>query len=80
MKLRYSLPSTALISTALLSILSLPLHAVQGYYRSPVLQQDQLVFTAEGDLWHATLTEVNARRISSHLAEETQPLLSVDGT
>lgn len=80
MKLRYSLPSTALISAALLSILSLPMHAVQGYYRSPVLQQDQLVFTAEGDLWHATLTEVNARRITSHLAEETQPLLSADGT
>ena len=75
MKLRYSL-----LSTALLSILSLPLHAVQGYYRSPVLQQDQLVFTAEGDLWHATLTEVNARRITSHLAEESQPLLSADGT
>ncbi|WP_445767525.1 S41 family peptidase [Rheinheimera sp.] len=75
MKLRYSL-----LSTAFLSILSLPLHAVQGYYRSPVLQQDQLVFTAEGDLWHATLTEVNARRITSHLAEESQPLLSADGT
>lgn len=75
MKLRYSL-----LSTAFLSILSLPLHAVQGYYRSPVLQQDQLVFTAEGDLWHATLSELNARRITSHLAEETQPLLSPDGT
>ena len=75
MKLRYSL-----LSTALFSILSLPLHAVQGYYRSPVLQQEQLVFTAEGDLWHATLNEVNARRITSHLAEETQPLISADGT
>ena len=75
MKLRYSL-----LSTALLSVLSLPLHAVQGYYRSPVLQQDKLVFTAEGDLWHAVLGERDARRITSHLAEETQPLLSADGT
>ncbi len=75
MKLRYSL-----LSTALLSVLSLPLHAVQGYYRSPVLQQDQLVFTAEGDLWQARLGDLNARRLSSHLAEESQPLLSPDGS
>jgi tricorn protease len=74
MKLRYSL-----LSASLLSLLSLPLHAVQGYYRSPVLQQDQLVFTAEGDLWLAKLSNLNARRLSSHLAEETQPLLSPDG-
>ncbi|MEH8017754.1 S41 family peptidase [Rheinheimera muenzenbergensis] len=74
MKLRYSL-----LSASLLSLLSLPLHAVQGYYRSPVLQQDQLVFTAEGDLWQATLGDLTARRLSSHLVQESQPLLSPDG-
>lgn len=75
MKLRHSL-----LSTAFLGIFSLPLAAVQGYYRSPVLQQDQIVFTAEGDLWQASLNNMTARRLSSHLAEETQPVLSPDGT
>ncbi|MBZ9611010.1 S41 family peptidase [Rheinheimera maricola] len=75
MKLRYSL-----LSTALFSMLSLPLYAVQGYYRSPVLQQDQLVFTAEGDLWQASINSSNARRLTSHMAEETQALISPDGT
>lgn len=74
MKLRYSM-----LSTALLSILALPLHAVQGYYRSPTLQQDNIVFTAEGDLWLANAQGEPARRLTSHLAEETQPLLSADG-
>ncbi|WP_273021409.1 S41 family peptidase [Rheinheimera sp.] len=74
MKLRHSL-----LSTALLGIFALPLHAVQGYYRSAVLQQDQIVFTAEGDLWQASLDNMTARRLSSHLAEESQPVLSPDG-
>lgn len=75
MKLRYTL-----LGLALPGLLSLPAMAVQGYYRSPVLQQDQLVFTAEGDLWQATLNSEKARRITSHPAEETQPLLSPDGS
>ncbi|MFT7195347.1 MAG: tricorn protease, partial [Rheinheimera aquimaris] len=58
MKLRHSL-----LSTALLGIFALPLHAVQGYYRSAVLQQDQIVFTAEGDLWQASLDNMTARRL-----------------
>ena len=74
MKLRHSL-----LTTALLGIFALPLHAVQGYYRSPVLQQDHIVFTAEGDLWQASLNDMIARRLSSHLAEESQPVLSPDG-
>ncbi|MDP5151241.1 S41 family peptidase [Rheinheimera baltica] len=74
MKLRYSI-----LTTALVGMLSLPLQAVQGYYRSAVLQQDNLVFTAEGDLWLSSLNSEPARRITSHLAEETQPLLSPDG-
>ena len=69
-----------LISSALLGLFSLPLMAVQGYYRSPVLQQDQLLFTSEGDLWLAGLNNSQARRITSHAAEETQPLLSPDGS
>jgi tricorn protease len=75
MKLRYTL-----LSLALPGLLSLPALAVQGYYRSPVLQQEQLVFTAEGDLWQGSLNSEKARRITSHAAEETQPLLSPDGS
>ena len=67
------------LTCAIFGILSLPLHAVQGYYRSPLLQHDTVIFTAEGDLWQADTQHTNTRRLTSHVAEESQPLLSPDG-
>ena len=75
MKLRHTL-----ISSAIVGLFSFSALAVQGYYRSGVLQQDKIVFTAEGDLWLASDKEPAASRLTSHLAQETQPLISPDGT
>lgn len=54
-------------------------NASTGYYRSPDLHQDTLVFTAEGDLWLSQLGQEQARRLTTHPAEETQATISNDG-
>ena len=50
-----------------------------GYYRFPTLHDDTVVFTAEGDLWSVPLEGGIARRLTSHLGEETFAELSPDG-
>lgn len=52
---------------------------VSGYYRSPALHGDTLVFTAEGDLYRASVSGGVASRLTSHAAEESQAAISPDG-
>ena len=59
--------------------LSLPAMAALPYYRSPAIEGNQLVFTAEGDLWVSTLEAGIASRLTTHPAEENQALLCPDG-
>ncbi|MFC4655895.1 S41 family peptidase [Rheinheimera marina] len=59
--------------------LSLPAMAALPYYRSPAIEGNQLVFTAEGDLWVSTLEAGIASRLTTHPAEENQALFSPDG-
>ena len=51
----------------------------QGYYRFPVLHGDSIVFTAEGDLWQVGIKGGVARRLTSHLGEESRAAFSPDG-
>ncbi len=51
----------------------------QGYYRAPALKDNTLVFTAEGDLWTQSLTDKQARRLTSLPAEELDAVISKDG-
>lgn len=51
----------------------------RGYYRFPALRGDLLIFTAEGDLWQTSLQGGSARRLTSHLGQETHAALSADG-
>jgi tricorn protease len=66
-------------------VLSLALGGVLGsawaapaYLRFPSVRGDQLVFTAEGDLWKTNLQGGQAQRLTTHPAAETQSAISFD--
>ncbi len=69
---------TLALSLSLLAC-SMQVHAAPAYYRFPSLRGDNLVFTAEGDLWKVGLQGGQAQRLTSHPALETQPSISFDG-
>ena len=51
----------------------------EGYYRHPEIRGDTIVFCAEGDLWRTTVNGGIAQRLTTHLSEETDPVISPDG-
>ncbi|HEY6223042.1 MAG TPA: hypothetical protein VIW26_04615, partial [Gemmatimonadales bacterium] len=59
---------------------SRPEPATLGYYRSPAVHGATIVFTAEGDLWTVPLEGGVARRLTSHLGEESHAAISPDGS
>jgi len=50
-----------------------------GFYRTPTLRGDTVVFAAEGDLWTVSGQGGIARRLTTHPAQESDPALSPDG-
>lgn len=51
-----------------------------GYFRHPDLAGDLVVFTAEGDLWLTDINGLQAKRLTTHTASETQACFSPDGS
>ncbi|MCH8537623.1 MAG: PDZ domain-containing protein [Alkalimonas sp.] len=51
----------------------------ESYFRSPSLQQNQLLFTSEGNIWQADLEQLRGQRLTTHPTEEVQARLSPDG-
>ncbi|MFN3912193.1 S41 family peptidase [Hyphomonas sp.] len=50
-----------------------------GYYQTPALGQDALVFASEGDLWRAPAGGGAAVRLTTHPETESGPVISPDG-
>nr|WP_070958967.1 S41 family peptidase [Hyphomonas sp. Mor2] len=51
----------------------------RGYYQSPTLNDEILVFSSEGDLWRTRANGGTAVRLTTHPEVETSPILSPDG-
>ncbi|MEP1033614.1 S41 family peptidase [Ekhidna sp.] len=51
----------------------------EGYYQFPDIYNDQIVFSAEGDLWSVSLDGGLAQRLTTHAEEEMYPSFSPDG-
>src|SRR3990172_1833592 len=64
-------------------LLAVPLAGQQatplGYFRFPAISGDQVVFTAEGDLWRVGIRGGVAQRLTTHPSEESRPAVSPDG-
>lgn len=54
-------------------------HAESAYYRAPSAQGNNLVFTAEGDLWRVALAGGTAQRLTSNAGDEIEASISADG-
>ncbi len=51
----------------------------KGYYRFPAINNNTVVFTAEGDLWSMDITTRIPLRITTNLGLESHPSISPDG-
>ena len=73
------------ISTIVLSFLfafffgGLQAQGFEGYYQYPDVNNDKVVFCAEGDLWTVSLNGGMAHRLTTHDEEEMYPTFSPDG-
>ncbi|RLV58979.1 PDZ domain-containing protein [Parashewanella curva] len=80
MKLSTCLASVLLVLGATSSINAVATnHSQQGYYRAPTLHNNQLIFTAEGDLWTHKLSQSTASRLTSLPSQEIDASISKDG-
>ncbi|WP_076416632.1 S41 family peptidase [Shewanella sp. UCD-KL12] len=80
MKLRLSVACTLLALGSLSASSVLASDSTKpGYYRAPALNENTLVFTAEGDLWTKQLGQQQAQRLTSLPAEELGATISKDG-
>ena len=68
------------LALAFLAFIPAAAASPEGYYRTPAIHGDTLVFAAEGDLWRVPLSGGAAQRLTTAPGDETDPAISPDGT
>jgi tricorn protease len=51
----------------------------KGYYRTPSISKDMVIFSAEGDLWKWDMSKSQASRLTTNPGIESNPVISPDG-
>lgn len=51
----------------------------KGYYRTPAIYGNTVLFTAEGDLWKYDITSGTSARLTTNQGVESHPVISPDG-
>lgn len=69
----------ALASLSLVALGGVATAQERGYYQSPTLKGETLVFSSQGDLWRANVAGGTAVRLTAHPEVESAPTLSPDG-
>ena len=69
-----------LIILSSLFVTSVLAQGFEGYYQYPDVHGDKIVFSAEGDLWTASLNGGLAQRLTTHPEEERLAMFSPDGS
>ena len=52
---------------------------MQGYYRQPTINKNQIVFVSEDDLWKVRADNLVAIRLTANNSEVSSPTFSPDG-
>lgn len=68
-----------LLSLFSYSMLAASGQGFEGYYQYPDVYGNQIIFSAEGDLWSVPLTGGIAKRLTTHPEEERYAAISPDG-
>lgn len=68
-----------LLALCLFSLNFASAQGFEGYYRFPDVNEDRIVFSAEGDIWTVALSGGLAQRLTTHAEDESFPRFSPDG-
>lgn len=84
LSINYAVSSRSVLCICLLGLVALvawspPVAAKPGYLSGPDIHMDRVIFTAEGDLWTATVDGQNVRRLTSHPGDELYGKFSPNG-
>ncbi|HMO31722.1 MAG TPA: S41 family peptidase [Lacibacter sp.] len=67
------------LASLMLGLSQIMAQGFEGYYQYPNIHQNNIVFTAEGDIWKVSINGGLAQRLTTHAEEEKHPAISPDG-
>ena len=77
--LKFTAAALLMAAAGLAAAQTAPNAFTTGFYRFPAIHQQQVWFTAEGDLWRVASSGGRAERVTTHAGYETHAAVSPDG-